>query len=123
MARHVAAIELDTGAGFPIGYSVEAKTDGVRNKAVEQVGEIMAMCRAAGNIPARAGYSGTDIRPMLDAGFPLLGQDADMTHYFDIHHTEADTIDKIDPQALTNHVALMAAVSYVIADMDEKLGK
>ncbi len=122
LARHVAAIELDSGAGAPIGYGVEAQDKGKRARAIEQLGEILGLCRAAGNLPAYEGYSGADIRPMLDAGFVLLGQDADMTHYFDIHHTEADTIDKIDPKALTNHVAVMAAVSYVIADMDERIG-
>ena len=32
-------------------------------------------------------------------GVPALGEETTMAHYFDWHHTEADTLDKVDPEA------------------------
>jgi hypothetical protein len=45
----------------------------------------------------------------------------DGTRYFDIHHTHADTLDKIDPKHLALCVATMAVVAYTVADMPESL--
>ena len=46
-----------------------------------------------------------------------LGQDG--THYFDLHHTPDDTLDKIDPAALAQNVAAWAAVLDVVANARE----
>lgn len=42
-----------------------------------------------------------------------------MQHYFDGHHTEADTIDKIKPEEFQANVAAFAVMAYVLADMPE----
>jgi carboxypeptidase Q len=44
-----------------------------------------------------------------------------MHRYFVIHHTPADTIDKIDPAEMARCVGAIAAMAYVIADMPETL--
>jgi carboxypeptidase Q len=49
--------------------------------------------------------------------------DVDGTHYFDIHHTNADTLDKIDPRDLALCVATMAVVAYTVADLPQNLAK
>jgi hypothetical protein len=41
----------------------------------------------------------------------------DVAHYFDIHHSAADTLDKIDPQNLAMNAAAIAVVSYALAEM------
>jgi carboxypeptidase Q len=46
----------------------------------------------------------------------------DFSHYFDIHHTQADTFDKVNPQELAACVATMALMAYVVAEMPERLG-
>ena len=53
---------------------------------------------------------------MRPAGVPLLGLFSDPTHYFDVHHSVADTLEKIDPAALGRNVAAMATMAYVVAD-------
>jgi len=40
-----------------------------------------------------------------------------MAHYFDYHHTQADTFDKIDPDDFRRCVATFAVMGYVLADM------
>jgi carboxypeptidase Q len=47
----------------------------------------------------------------------------DESRYFSIHHTPADTIDKIDPTDLARNVAAIAVMAYVVADMPKRLGK
>ena len=40
------------------------------------------------------------------------------SHY---HHTEADTIDKVDPAKLTANVQLMLMMTYLLAEVEETL--
>jgi hypothetical protein len=48
----------------------------------------------------------------------LLQEDA---HYFDWHHTPADTFDKVDPRALAESAAFFAIVAYALAEDPETL--
>ena len=58
---------------------------------------------------------GSDIGPMLAAGMPGVGLSQDGTHYFDIHHTPDDTLDKVDPEALRQNVAAWTAMLAVLS--------
>jgi hypothetical protein len=58
---------------------------------------------------------GSDIEPLLNAGLPGVGLSQDGTHYFDIHHTPDDTLDKIDPEALRQNVAAWTAMLGVLS--------
>ena len=42
-------------------------------------------------------------------------------HYFDWHHTEADTLDKVNPQDFRKAMAALGVVGYILADMPDKL--
>jgi hypothetical protein len=55
------------------------------------------------------------------ANVPTLGLIVDGSHYFDYHHTPADTLDKVNPDELALDVAAMATIAYVLADMDGTL--
>ncbi|HET9679225.1 MAG TPA: M20/M25/M40 family metallo-hydrolase, partial [Gammaproteobacteria bacterium] len=50
-------------------------------------------------------HGGADIGPLMDLGVPVFGPQQDATYYFDLHHTENDTLDKIDPKQLSQNVA------------------
>jgi len=52
-----------------------------------------------------------------------MGLSADMSRYFDVHHTPADTVDKIDPAELSRCVATLAVMAYVVADLPDRFGK
>jgi carboxypeptidase Q len=54
-------------------------------------------------------------------GVPGMGLRVDGTKYFWYHHTDADTIDKLDPQEMGLSVAAMAVMAYVVADLPEAL--
>ncbi len=69
--------------------------------------------------PLRGG--GADIGPLMEEGVPGLGLSVDGSRYFWYHHTDADTIDKLDPREMSLCVAAMAVMAYVVADMPERL--
>ncbi len=123
LSNHVAAIESDSGVYRPIGYGVDCESESQSAITIAQLNAVLELVRPIGKLKAVAGYGGADIGPMKSAGVPLLGHEVDMTHYFDIHHTHADTLDKVDPGELTDNLAVMAVVAYVLADMEERLGE
>jgi carboxypeptidase Q len=117
MERHVAAIESDSGAGRPLGFSVNA---GAGGDAV--VGALSARLASIGATEVHAGGGGgVDVSPMLAAGVPLLGLRQDMTEYFNWHHTAGDTLDKVNPRELADNAAAMAFMAYALADLKEPL--
>jgi len=58
---------------------------------------------------------GSDIEPLLNAGLPGVGLSQDGTHYFDIHHTPDDTLDKVDPESLRQNVAAWTTMLAVLS--------
>ena len=135
--NHVAAIEMDGGAEQPVGYGYGSR-GGERRATpngpppapqltpaeqhslalLQQIGTLLTPV-GAGSI--KAGGGGSDIEPLMGAGVPGLGEVTTMAHYFDWHHTEADTLDKVDPDMFRKNVASLAVMTYVLADMPERL--
>jgi hypothetical protein len=88
----------------------------------------MAMLKQIGGLLNRinaseiaAGGGGSDIGPLMRDGVPGLAERSIGTHYFDWHHTETDTFDKVNLEDFRKSVAALAVMSYVLADMPEKL--
>lgn len=118
---HVAAIESDNGTFAMLGIGCTIDQPG-RAAADARLGQIVELLKPLGPETVEPNGGGADIGPMRDAGVPLLSPRVDMTHYFDYHHTEADTLDKIDPEHLNKKIAAMAILSYILADMPGRLG-
>ena len=125
---HVAAIETDGGVERPVGFGVRvehAKEDSLgearHQRAVARAREIAALLAGigAGKITEEGG--GADIGPLMKAGVPGLAHRTVGEHYFDWHHTQADMLDKVDPQELRKNVAAMAVMTYILADMPCRL--
>ena len=57
------------------------------------------------------GGGGSDISPSMADGVPGLGESTTGAHYFDWHHTEADTLDKVDPTEFLKNVASLAVMT------------
>jgi hypothetical protein len=117
--NHVAAIEMDGGAETPRGFGA-AIADPASLAMLAQIGRLLDPV-GAGAIDTNGG--GEDIRPMMNEGVPGLAEHASGLNYFNWHHTEADTLDKVDPEDFRKSVAALAIMSYVLADMPGKLGK
>jgi carboxypeptidase Q len=50
-----------------------------------------------------------------------MSLEVDISKYFLIHHTQADTVDKIDPQEMARCAASVAVMAYVVADLPFRL--
>jgi carboxypeptidase Q len=111
LARHVAAFETDIGAGAPLGFRMDAGP-----AAVADLRGLIALLAPLGATQVDTGFAGSDIAALRPAGVPLLGLFADPSHYFDVHHSAADTLEKIQPAALGRDVAAMATMAYAVAD-------
>lgn len=122
LPQHAAAIEADSGTFALRGFSLQLENEEKRPTGLAQLTEIIKLLAPLGKADAELGGSGADIGPMARSGVPCLGQRVDMTHYFDYHHTHADTADKIDPKDLDQNIAAMAIVAYVLADIPGRLG-
>ena len=116
LARHVAAIESDAGVFKPRGFGFTGTDSAFA--LVRQIGTLLAVI-GAGDIVRGGG--GADIGPIMALGVPGLGLNVDGTRYFWYHHTDADTVDKLDPHDVALCVATMAIMAYVLADMPEGL--
>jgi carboxypeptidase Q len=120
LANTVLAVEADSGGFAPRGFGVQARPE-VQDRVKARVTEIASLLTPINATRVVAGHGGADIGPMAPAGVPLVGLDTDGRTYFDYHHTEADTLDKVDPVALAADVAAVAALAYVVADLPVRL--
>ncbi|MCP3961392.1 MAG: M20/M25/M40 family metallo-hydrolase [bacterium] len=129
VADHVAAIEMDGGAEQPIGFGfglagidLEAEEpDPIYEAAIARLEQIARLSAAIHADEIRRGGGGADIGPLMRSGVPGLGLRTVGEHYFDWHHTHADTLDKVDPQNFRRAIALLGIAGYVLADMPERL--
>lgn len=113
---HAAAIEMDGGAEAPRGFG--AGVDAASMTMLQQIGKLLDRI-GAGEITSGGG--GSDIAPLLRDGVPGLGENTVGTHYFDWHHTDADTLDKVNPHDFRKNVAALAVMGYALADMPGRL--
>ncbi|HEY9284510.1 MAG TPA: M28 family metallopeptidase, partial [Pyrinomonadaceae bacterium] len=113
LAKHVLAVETDSGIYRPLGFGLAATAPPQARADLEEIAKLLAGLRAS-QIGPNGG--GADIGPIMREGVIGAGLNVDSARYFDIHHTHADTLDKIDPQDLAHCVAVMAVLAYAVAD-------
>lgn len=115
VANHIIAGESDFGADRIYALQLPPGAQGsafqaVANQVLYPIGVL------ASSEPETSG--GADVGPLARAGVPVFGLSQDGTRYFDLHHTANDTLDKIDPEQLSQNVAAWAALIWLIADSD-----
>ena len=116
LANHVMMLESDSGVFRPVGFGFTGSA--TARETVEQIATLLRGIKVD-----RIGASGgeADIGPSVEAGqIPAMSLDVE-GNYFLIHHTPADTVDKIDPGDMAKASAAIAVMAYVIADMPERL--
>jgi hypothetical protein len=109
--KHIAAIESDRGGFAPRGITVRAENDVVQKIAkwsylLDQIG--------AGSIVRGGG--GADISPLVPQGVVTMGLLVESHRYFDYHHSDNDTFDKVNARELALGAATMAIIAYVLAN-------
>ena len=109
-----AAMESDEGAGRALGINASVPQDSLAKlqpviDALKPLGATV--------LQAHEGELGADIAPLQAAGVPGFSPLLDTRHYFDYHHTAADTLDKVDPVNLQSQIATMGVLAYYLADL------
>ncbi len=135
---HVAAIEMDEGAERPLGFGYgpfagprlrrsgapppPAKpTTPQMNECIQMCVQIWKLLEAIQATKVNPGGGGSDIEPIANKGVPSLSPTTTAEHYFDWHHTQADTVDKVNPEDFRKNIAVLAVLAYVLADMPGRL--
>jgi carboxypeptidase Q len=113
LAKHILAIEADSGVYRPEGFGLVATAPLQVRANLQEIAKLLSGI-GADRIAASGG--GADIGPIMREGVIGASLDVEGSHYFDIHHTPADTLDKVNPQDLALCVATVAVMAYVVAD-------
>lgn len=113
---HVLAIETDSGVFAPEGFGFTGSPEALA--LLRRIGRLLASIGAETVVE---GGGGADIGPIMREGVPGMGLRVDGQKYFWYHHTDADTMDKLDRGEFNRCVAALAVMAYVVADMPERL--
>lgn len=104
--RHVAALESDLGAFRVLHFGAAG--------SAAQLGWLAQAALPTG-VPIRAGGGGADISALGD-GVLRVGVVTDLEPYFDVHHSRADTLDKVDAALLRQGLAQVAVLVWRLAN-------
>lgn len=117
LSHHVMMLEADMGVFAPISFGFTGS-----ERARAKVQAIASLLTKVGADRVGPSGGGADIGPSVQAGnIPSMALSGDPVRYFQIHHTPADTVDRIDPLELSRASAAIAVMTYIIADMPERL--
>ncbi len=118
IAGHVLAMESDNGVFNPKGYTFVGSDAAA--SVVKQVASLLDSVGIAG-VQRVAESPAADITPLVEAGVPGMELDVDGSRYFWYHHSDGDTLDKLDAAQVARCVAAMAVMAYVVADLADPL--
>ncbi|WEF34981.1 M20/M25/M40 family metallo-hydrolase [Pseudoduganella chitinolytica] len=119
--KQFAAIESDGG--------VTGRTFGVVAGVRPQYEKLFAPLQAsltkigAGALTRRDVLGEGDLHYMESDGVPSFAPHVDTSAYFNYHHTPADTFDKVNPDHLKRHVAVLSTLTWYLANMEEPIGR
>src|SRR5205809_895672 len=117
ISRHFAVMEADGGAGHPLGINIKGKSE-----VKKMLAPVAAILQESGaGVLNFVEHCGADIEPLENAGVPAFSPIQDSRFYFNYHHTAADTLDKIVPKELAENSAVVAVVTYALANMEQLL--
>ena len=118
------ALESDSGVFEPVGFGYSGAEPG-REMLAERVEPLildLLMTDSEADAPGiTEGGGGADIGPITRDGVPALSLRTDNGDYFLLHHTPADTMDKLDAGHVQRAVAATAVLIWVAAEMPERL--
>ncbi len=115
---HVLLMESDGGVFDPAGFGFTGP-----DAARAQVTAIASLLTSLGADSIAASGGGADIGPAGTAGNIPMMSHLVKGDYFLIHHTPADTIDRITPKQMSDNAAAIAVMTYVVAELPRRLGR
>ena len=119
IAQAVLGSESDLGADRI--YKLTATVKPEARDAIAQIAKVLEPLGVeyAADEP---GHGGSDLSAVHAVGMAGLSLHQDATRYFDWHHTDNDTLDKIDPEQLRQNVAVYVVAAYLAAQANGDFG-
>lgn len=113
MAQHVIGAEWDFGIG-----RIYKMTPGVGAQSLNAVRELAQYLAPMGVAlsPENNAKGQSDMSALSNEGMPSINFSPDGSNYFDYHHTENDTLDKVEPAALKVNTAIYTMYAYFMAE-------
>jgi Iap family predicted aminopeptidase len=108
--KHILAIETDAGGFSPRGFGLEMEKD--KKEKIQQLAHLFL---PYGVYDFSRDEGGADISPLRNAGVPTMGLLPDSQRYFDYHHTNSDTFDKVNHRELKLGATVLTQMAYIIA--------
>lgn len=112
--NHLVAIEVDYGDGRPLGLNLAGPD--------ERVAKILPILHAIGDpiggIVRVSDSPGADLKTINQKGVPAISPLQEARHYFDYHHTAADTFDKVRIDEMRRVVEVIAPLVYALAQCE-----
>lgn len=109
--NQIAAIESDAGGYSPRGFGLSGP---IAQK--DKIKSWKNLFLPYGIYDFSGGEGGTDIEPLQPLGTFMIGLVPDSQRYFDIHHTAADTFDKVNKRELELGAAGVAMMTYLLSE-------
>lgn len=109
--KHIAAIESDGGGATPQGFSIESEKD-----KIDKIVRWKHLFEPYGIYKISEGHSGADISTLKGQNVILIGLSPDPQRYFDYHHANTDTFDKINKRELELGSAAIASLVYLLSE-------
>ncbi|MCP4201581.1 MAG: M28 family peptidase [bacterium] len=114
LAKHQLAIESDFGAGRVWRFAAALHPRSM--SAAEKLAKLLEPLGIA--FDGNRAHGGVDLLFLHPARVPVADLTQDGTHYFDYHHTEDDTLNKVDPEALAQNLAAYTTLVYYAAETE-----
>ena len=116
--NHAAIAESDFGADRI--WRFDSRFNSAARPVVDEIARLLFPLGIVRGPTDRAG--GSDIGPLSATGVPTLQLQQDGTRYFDLHHSQDDTLDKVDPVQLRQNVAAWTAMLAVVSEAPGSFG-
>jgi carboxypeptidase Q len=113
--RHRLLVESDSGVANPLPVGITAASEGVFQKVQAELKPLMTDPLG---VAVTSGGGGADIGPTGALGYPTAGLNTDTSGYWNVHHTNADTIDKINLVDYKRCSAALATIAIWASESD-----
>mgnify|MGYP000194561089 CR=1 FL=1 len=117
LSKHVIAVEWDFGLGKI--YSMQANVSDAAKPAIAELASYVAPLGVGFNAANKA-RGQSDMGAVTDLGVPAMNFAPDGSRYFDVHHTDNDTLDKVSPEDLQQNTSVYTIFAYFAAQADVK---
>jgi len=110
--KHIAAMESDSGGFAPRGFgtSLSGRRAARLNRWLPAFGAVEGDKFTAG------GEGGADVDGLAEVGAVRFGLEVELQRYFDYHHSDKDTLDKVHPRELELGAINMALLAWLISE-------